>query len=211
MDSDEYRQLPIPEWLGLACPKCEYPLRGLPEHRCPECGWPFDIDDLITAATPLHPPRITPAARPVPDLGLTCEECGYPLRGLPDDRCPECGEPFDLADRIPPGEWVDVPAGGTEAEAQLVFDALRAEGIPCVYESLSDTLTTLYGLRRGTALRVPHEYYLDVLRVVHGQGADGSPGWICGACGEEVPGNFEVCWKCQSPRKTDESGKDESR
>src|SRR4051812_6279677 len=27
-----------------------------------------------------------------------CWECGYPLRGLASNRCPECGRPFDPAD-----------------------------------------------------------------------------------------------------------------
>jgi hypothetical protein len=30
-------------------------------------------------------------------VGL-CWECGYPLKGLPTPRCPECGRPFDPAD-----------------------------------------------------------------------------------------------------------------
>jgi hypothetical protein len=25
----------------------------------------------------------------------TCPTCGYPLKGLPEDRCPECGVPFE--------------------------------------------------------------------------------------------------------------------
>ena len=28
---------------------------------------------------------------------LLCPHCGYNLRGLPEDRCPECGRPFDRA------------------------------------------------------------------------------------------------------------------
>jgi hypothetical protein len=27
-----------------------------------------------------------------------CLDCDYPLRGLPEPRCPECGRPFDPAD-----------------------------------------------------------------------------------------------------------------
>lgn len=33
----------------LACPLCGYDLRGLPEHRCPECGHAFDPDELRRA------------------------------------------------------------------------------------------------------------------------------------------------------------------
>ncbi len=29
---------------------------------------------------------------------LCCPRCGYDLRGLPEPRCPECGEPFDPAE-----------------------------------------------------------------------------------------------------------------
>src|SRR3954449_9011238 len=28
-----------------------------------------------------------------------CIGCNYPLRGLTEPRCPECGRPFDLVDR----------------------------------------------------------------------------------------------------------------
>lgn len=31
---------------------------------------------------------------PVPDWGYHCENCDYPLAGLQDPRCPECGELF---------------------------------------------------------------------------------------------------------------------
>ena len=31
---------------------------------------------------------------PLPDWGYLCDSCGYPLAGLRDPRCPECGEPF---------------------------------------------------------------------------------------------------------------------
>ncbi len=30
--------------------------------------------------------------------GLHCPRCDYDLRGLPEDRCPECGIPFDASD-----------------------------------------------------------------------------------------------------------------
>ena len=30
---------------------------------------------------------------------FTCRQCGYDLQGLTDERCPECGAPFDRAER----------------------------------------------------------------------------------------------------------------
>jgi len=38
--------LPIPA-LGLTCRRCGYLLDCLPQHRCPECGWQFEMDDLV--------------------------------------------------------------------------------------------------------------------------------------------------------------------
>lgn len=34
---------------ALTCPLCGYDLRGLPKHRCPECGHAFDPDELRRA------------------------------------------------------------------------------------------------------------------------------------------------------------------
>src|SRR5258705_13028849 len=40
-----------------------------------------------------------------PVAELLCGSCGYNLRGVPSDRCPECGQQFDpshlIADLIP--------------------------------------------------------------------------------------------------------------
>ena len=33
---------------------------------------------------------------PIPDVALPCSGCAYPLTGLVDHRCPECGEAFDV-------------------------------------------------------------------------------------------------------------------
>lgn len=37
---------------ALLCRDCQYPLAGLAERRCPECGRPFDLDQSLNP----HPP-----------------------------------------------------------------------------------------------------------------------------------------------------------
>lgn len=38
----------------LRCPLCEYDLRATTENRCPECGYPFDWEELRDPAKRLH-------------------------------------------------------------------------------------------------------------------------------------------------------------
>ena len=42
-----------------------------------------------------HDARVDPAAFPEDDYPIWCPKCGYVLKGLPQDRCPECGQEFD--------------------------------------------------------------------------------------------------------------------
>ncbi len=201
MDLEAYRALPIPMWLDLSCPKCAYPLRGLPEHRCPECGHEFNIDDLVRSGTPLRPPEITARTRPVPDLGFTCRKCDYPLKGLRGDRCPECGESFNLTDFIPPEPWGQIAGAATTTETLLIFSHLRSLGIPCTLDDMSAPLGTrgadvILGDTRKL-LRVRRDYYLDALAAIIAATEPPDQPWTCPNCSEEVPGNFEVCWKCQ--------------
>ena len=42
------------------CRQCHYPLVGLSEHRCPECGTPFDPRDPTTVDFHPRPQAVTP-------------------------------------------------------------------------------------------------------------------------------------------------------
>lgn len=207
MEPEAYRQLPIPAWLDLNCPRCSYPLRGLPEHRCPECGLRFDIEQLLTTATPLRPPRIGPDTRPVPDLGLLCARCDSSLRGVREDRCPACGEPFDLAAAIPDDVWPDLTTGLGPLEGELIFAHLRDAGIPCRLARLGGRMDAILGHGAigpgGAVLRVRRDYYLDALHVLQNIPDPELPSWRCDRCGECVPGNFDVCWNCQTAKGND--------
>ncbi|MHC4446426.1 MAG: hypothetical protein ACYSXF_01285 [Planctomycetota bacterium] len=41
----------------LTCPACKFSLVGLKEHRCPECGRPFTLEELHASAADLEPPH----------------------------------------------------------------------------------------------------------------------------------------------------------
>ncbi|RMF77629.1 MAG: hypothetical protein D6744_11140, partial [Planctomycetota bacterium] len=61
-------QLPIPDW-GLTCPRCRYPLRGLPSHRCPECGTDLDMEKLVEPWSRIREPRFDGTQLPIPNFG----------------------------------------------------------------------------------------------------------------------------------------------
>jgi predicted RNA-binding Zn-ribbon protein involved in translation (DUF1610 family) len=199
-------ELPIPDW-GLLCPVCRYPLRGLPTHRCPECGTKLDIPALIRPWTRLRPPRFTGDELPFPDFGLTCAACGAPLAGAPDHTCPDCGEPFDAQALRPRREWfiIDASLCGSlpVAGVQSVLAAEAVPHVPVDEKSVGEIIGGHGALH--DRLRAPSEFYFEVLwllqkarkEVERVRGAGGRPDWRCSHCGEENPGHFEVCWNCE--------------
>ncbi len=55
---------------------------------------------------------------PIPDWGLLCPTCRYPLVGLPTHRCPECGTDIDISALVRP--WTRLrPPRFTGAERPL--------------------------------------------------------------------------------------------
>lgn len=47
-----------------------------------------------------------------------------------------------------------------------------------------------------------YERALTLLREVHQPAENDLPDWHCAKCNEDVPGNFQVCWKCGEPAAT---------
>lgn len=201
-------QLPIPDW-GLICPRCRYPLRGLPEHRCPECGLEIDVAGLIRSWTPLRAPRFTGDELPLPDFGLFCGACQQPLAGATELRCPSCAAPFEVQTLRPAKPWFvlsgelcgPLPIPGVQA-------LLATEGVPHVPVH-EKTLSEIYGGQSMTVsrLRVPSDFYFEVLWLIQRaltemetvRSTEPEP-WTCQRCGEENPGHFELCWQCQETR-----------
>lgn len=198
----DFQQLPIPDW-DLACPRCNYPLRGLPSHRCPECGAAFVPAELVQTWTRVRPPRYTGHERPLPDFGLTCEACGAALAGAARNECPACGAPFDLERLRPPDEWFMLDsglAGGLPIPGVQV--RLAQEYIPH-FEVKDDALRRIYGVQSMTVtrLRVAREFFFEVLWLLARtrreiETARRAQPWRCPRCGQKNPSNFEICWNC---------------
>lgn len=212
MSDIDYNQLPIPDW-GLMCPNCGYSLRGLPSHRCPECGTQIDVRQLVRPWTRLRPPRFTGEERPLPDFGLSCAACGAALAGAVGRVCLSCGAAFDLAAVRPKGEWFVLDADiCAELPIPGVQSLLAGEGVPHAPVN-EKRLADLYG--GGSVLplqlRVPSEFYFETLWLVRQARVDAAAAqqarergtdtpWRCAGCGAENPGNFEVCWQCEAAR-----------
>jgi predicted amidophosphoribosyltransferase len=199
-------QLPVPDW-GLVCPRCQYPLRGLPQHRCPECGLDIDITALVRTWTRLRPPRFTGQELPLPDFGLNCPDCHEPLAGATVFACPACSRAFDLESCQPAREWflLDKEICG-ELPIPGVMALFATEGVPYIPVG-ERTMSEIWGGQSMvvTQLRLPSEFFFEALRLVRRaqiefaeiRDAGDAGNWSCPACGEENPGHFQVCWNCQ--------------
>ncbi len=148
-------------------------------------------------------------ALPVPDLGLRCRTCGYPLAGLTRPRCPECGRDFDVDDHIPDGDYPIVILNGAEVVlSPEAADLLRVYRIP--YMQSTGPLERAYGMTQALydhcKLAVPRGRYFEAIDLLRraslGEPLPAppdlttGPDWHCESCGEENPGNFAECWNC---------------
>ena len=176
---------------------------------------PSRLTHLVSYTDPMFDPH----ALPVPDLGLACQQCGYPLAGLTEHRCPECGRTFNLDDHIPPGDFPPLIAGGKEVRHTAdVAALLRRYQIPFIetHDPIRDTLGP-YGVGRWhqpAPIAVPRELYFEAVDLIRRhalnepmpepppQSAVGQPAadWTCPDCHEPVPGNFAICWNCNRHR-----------
>ncbi|MCH8052708.1 MAG: hypothetical protein IH895_01480 [Planctomycetes bacterium] len=200
----DIEQLPIPDW-NLACRKCGYPLKSLPQHRCPECGLEVVMSELVQPWMRLREPQFTGRELPLPDFGLVCGDCDAPLAGVTELHCPGCRAPFDPRDGAPTGKWYKIPPALLgELPPQAVEIILAEEFIPYVRRESRD-LSRILGVDALADVRieVPGEFYFDLLAALRRHeltAADpDDPDWTCSNCREPNPATFKICWNCHQP------------
>jgi len=170
--------------------------------RCPNCNSLIDLAELWQAAPKSRNTIISPVA-------IVCLVCGAKLRVL-QGRSYLLGL---LAIAVPFAVMVvgivvaPVTRGSTNYYirmgifAVLAFGAIRlhARNIPrlLTVRLLKDNERVRYPLVRST-IPEPGTSLDGVLNLEPSE--DGRPVWVCPECGEENPGNFEECWKCQTWR-----------
>lgn len=203
----DLHQLPVPAW-GLRCPKCQYLLDGLPDHRCPECGTSFDTAAVAGTWTQVRPPQFTGHELPIPDFGLTCLGCEVAIAGWPTHTCPTCGTLFNPDAERPAEKWFHADEGFCRPLLPPVVEMLaEANQVPFVL-SEEKTVAALYmGRVAPPRLMIMSAFFFEVLHLIRTEAqkiaaaaatADGD--WRCGQCGEESPPNFDACWNCQAAR-----------
>lgn len=203
----DINRLPIPDW-GITCPSCSYPLRGLPEHRCAECGLRFDMADVVKSWHALRSPRYTGRESPLPDYAFSCGSCDEPLVGAVDQLCPACGKAFDTQSAVPARDWfpISLITKGAVDPAALAGE-LEHEGIPYQWQTGELTPQSLYlGSRpESRELLVRRDFYFDARAFFanflrrHAALRESSE-WECANCAESNPPTFETCWKCSADR-----------
>ena len=155
-----------------------------------------------------------PDAIPVPDLGLACKQCGYPLAGLPAHRCPECGRPFTLEEYLPRGDCPVLIADGQEVRGtKEIVELLWIYQVPFV--EVSDPVRSAFAqiwpamTRAPARIGVPRDRYFEAIDLIRRQRFDEpmpeppaavmrQNDWQCVKCDETNPSNFDVCWNCGS-------------
>lgn len=143
-----------------------------------------------------------------------CLDCRYPLIGLRDTRCPECGRLFDPSDPSTysqnGGGLVKLFVGDSSSDTHLLKDILMDAGIKAVV--LGDALDLAIGIPAGSMSMLPAVWVgaLDVENATSiaeefAQSRREPPAvtgvdWACAECDERIEKQFSTCWNCGSDR-----------
>jgi hypothetical protein len=176
--------------------------------RCPNCNSEVALKELWDAA-----PKSQGGSLIVRPVGLACPTCGVKLKVLQRRLllCLAVSYIVPFAIVVPA---VFMAQWDNDRERRLVslgllmiayFGAFRIlqRLIPRLLRVrlLKDNEKVVFPLAKA-AVETAESQETGVLSL-EPTGED-RPEWTCKSCGEENPGNFDECWKCQEPRGTEE-------
>lgn len=144
-----------------------------------------------------------------------CLDCRYPLIGLRDTRCPECGRLFDPSDPATYSQngdgLVKLFIGDSASDTHLLKDILMDAGIKAVV--LGDALDIANGLLPLSMGMLPavwvgridvevaspivEEFAKSRQKIPEISGVD----WTCHTCEESIERQFSTCWNCGADRQ----------
>jgi hypothetical protein len=144
-------------------------------------------------------------------LGIVCPACGVKLRVVQGraqlSYILVFGLPFALLFLV--GHAMPLNSGTPSAKIALLCVGaiyfggflLQQHYLPRLLQLryLRDGEVVDYPLARAAKEQAAEDQFFEEQREMESPDV-GKPAWTCASCGEENPGNFEVCWKCQAPR-----------
>jgi hypothetical protein len=165
----------------------------VPHPSCPACGVPVALDALYAAASTSRTGRLLGGP-----YGLHCPSCGTTLR-VSDLLVPLAAL---LLVALPAGVLAWMFRGPLEANLQFGAVMIAIPLLMLLQSRYAQRFARLARAAAGEPLVMPLDPPATPApppeqEVVY---TGATTPWHCGACGEENPGNFDVCWQCQSPR-----------
>lgn len=174
--------------------------------RCPQCNSTIALRDFWEVA-----PKQSRGSALSGALGIVCPTCGVKLRVLQGraqlSYVLVFGVPFALLFLV--GQAIPLNSGTLSAKiALLCLGAIYVGGFilqqhyfPRLLQLryLRDGEIVDYPLSRAAKEQAAEDQFFEEQRAMESPDV-GKPPWTCASCGEENPGNFEVCWKCQVAR-----------
>jgi hypothetical protein len=181
--------------------------------RCPQCNSDIALRDFWEVA-----PKQSRGTGLSGALGIVCPTCGVKLRVLQGraqlSYVLVFGLPFALLFLV--GQAVPLNSGTPPAKIALFclgaiyFGGfiLQQHYFPRLLQLryLRDGEFVDYPLARAAKEQAAEDQFFEEQRQMESPGT-GKLAWTCASCGEENPGNFEVCWKCQEARAGIDPGK----